>query len=715
MNLPRSKRFWNELPVWGQAGIVVLVWILISLLYPRGVRFDYAFEQGQRWRHSDLIAPFDFPLRKSDAEIEAERRRIRDSADPYYIFDEGAGAAAIARFRERFGERLGSLQANSEFPDLRERPDRYLRLGAEVIVRSHERGIVDATPTLPPTGDGVVRILRGGTITEADPKSLRTLELARRHVVDSLRVSPLPDVGFILPLVQASLSPNISYSDSLTQRFAETRLGQIVESRGMVRQGEVIVLEGGIITDEIYQRLRSYKVQYESEVIDVSRRWLMYLGYVMLTGLIMSLLLLYVRVFHAAEFRRFNRLAFLMLLLLLCSFAVYRIEGLRAVSIYLMPFVLLPIVVKSFYPPGVALFTHLVAVLIAGFISRLGYEFAFLQIIAGIVAVLLPTTTQDWSRIIRSLLILGATYFVGYVGLELIKEGSWREVDWGTLSWLALSLFLSLLAYPLVPLFGRLFGLTSEVVYQELADVNRPVLRQLALQAPGTFQHSLAVSNLAEAAVREIGGDTLLVKVAALYHDIGKTVNPLYFIENQTGRNPHEGLDERESARIIISHVPEGIRLATEANLPNSLIEFIATHHGTTRVEYFYRTYINKHPKATIDPGFFRYPGPLPISREQGVMMIADSVEAAGRALKDPTAEGVDHLVDALIDSKIALGQFHDCALSFRELEVCRELFKRMLKSMYHARVAYPDEVDDPRAPAPSDDVSAAERIAESG
>ena len=697
MNLPRSKRFWNEMPVWAQATIVVSVWVIISLMYPRGVRFDYSFEQGQRWRHPDLIAPFDFPLRKSDTEIQAERRRIREFADPYYLFNESAGAAAMQRYRQRFGERLSALTPNDrDYLDLRQRPDRYLRKGAEFIVKVYERGIVDEVPTLSRPEEGVVRIVRGHTITEADPNTLLTVEQARRLALDSMRQSGLPDAGFLVPVIQASLGANIFYSDSLTNRFAETRLDQIVESRGMVRQGEVIVLEGGIITDDVFSRLRSYKIQYESEVVDPSRGWLMYLGYVMLTGVIMSLLLLYVYVFHPGESKRFNRLAFLMLLLALSSFTIYRIEALSSISIYLMPFVLVPIVVKSFYPPGVALFTHLVAVLIAGFISSLGYEFTFLQIIAGIVAVLLPTGTQDWSLIIRSMLVLAVTYVVGYVGLELVKEGSWTEVDWGNLSWLALSLFLSLLAYPLVPLFGRLFGFTSDVVYQELADVNRPVLRELALRAPGTFQHSLAVSNLAETAVRELGGDAMLVKVAALYHDIGKTVQPLYFIENQSGRNPHEELDEKESARIIISHVEEGIRLANEANLPQNIIDFIATHHGTTRVEYFYRTYINKNPKVEVDPGEFRYPGPLPTSCEQGVMMIADSVEAAGRALRDPTAEGIEQLVDGLIDSKIALGQFNNCDLSLKELEICRNLFKRMLKSMYHARVSYPEQQPTP-------------------
>ncbi len=691
MNLPRSKKFWNDLPPWAQWSLIATVWLLISLMCPRGVRFDYSFEQGQRWRYSDLIAPFDFPLRKYNAEIAAERRLAKAGTDPYFEFVEGEGSRAMGRYRERFGESLAALPDTDVFGELRQRPDRYLRIGAELLVRAYERGIVAETPQLNAPPNGIVRVVRGGTIFEEAPEQLLNVTLVRAQLQDSLRRSGLRDAGFLVPIVQSVLTPNVIYSDSLTGRFAETRMDRIVESRGMVRNGEVIVAENGIITEEVFQKLRSYKIQYESEVIDLSRRWVMFLGYAMLVGVIMSLLLLYLRTFHREEFYRFNRLAFLLLLMLVAIFAVYRIEALTTYGIYVMPFVLIPIIVKSFYASGVALFTHLVTVLVAGFITTLGYEFTFLQLIAGIVAVLVPTDVMDSGSNLRLMAVLLLTYFVGFVGLEFVKEGSWSEVDWVALTWLALGLLLSLLAGPLIPLFGRLFGFTSDIAYRELADVNRPVLRDLALRAPGTFQHSLAVSNLAESAVREIGGDALLVKVAALYHDIGKTVDPLYFIENQSGRNPHEQLDEKESARIIISHVAEGARLARAANLPQEIIDFILTHHGTTRVEYFYRTYVNKNPDLEVDAAAFRYPGPLPTSREQGVMMIADSVEAAGRALKDPTTEGIDRMVDGLIDAKMALGQFYECALSFAELEQCRLLFKRMLKSMYHARVEYPE------------------------
>ena len=713
MNLPRSKRFWNELPAWAQVGLIVTVWLLISLMCPRGVRFDYAYEQGQRWRHGTLVAPFDFPIRKTDAEIAAERRLVREGTDPYLLFDETAGKAAMGRYRASFGESLTRLDTNAAFAGLRERPDIYLRRGAELLVGAYERGIAELSAPVLAAPDGVVRVLHGGVITETTPQALTTVDEARAAVADSLRRSRLRDAGFLLPVIQSALAPNVTYSDSLTQRFAREAESRVVESRGMVRAGEIVVAENGLVTEDVYRKLRSFEVRYETTVVSGARGWLMLLGYVMLVGVIMSTLLLYMRTFHPGLFGKFNRLAFLLLLLLAATFAVYRIEALTQYGIYVMPFVLVPIVIKSFYPNGVALFTHLVVVLIAGFLSPLGYEFTFLQLIAGIVAVLVPTDAGTSGDNIRLIGVLALTYLVGYVGLEFIKEGAWSEINWVPLSWLALSLVLSLLAGPLVPLFGRLFGFPSDFAYRELADVNRPVLQELALRAPGTFQHSLAVSNLAEAAVREIGGDTLLVKVAALYHDIGKTVQPQYFIENQTGRNLHAGLTPLQSAGVIIDHVIEGVRLAEEANLPREIVDFIRTHHGTTRVEFFYRTYCAEHPDEDVDASEFSYPGPLPQTKEQGVLMIADSVEAAGRAMKDPTAEGIDELVDGLIAAKRTMGQFDECALSFRELEQCRALFKRMLKVMYHARVEYPEL--EAEGTGEGGGVTATERVAADG
>jgi putative nucleotidyltransferase with HDIG domain len=689
----QMRHFWNNLPNWAQVGLVLGVIVLISFMFPTSIKFDYSYEQGQRWNYEDLSAPFDFPIEKTETELKEERGAIISSINPYFLFDEDVAAAEQAAFEASFQAQFQGLAADTDFPDLRSRPNRYLEAGSKILADSYERGIVAADDLeLEEPINGIINVVRGNTIAEQLPANLVTVSEARGKVTERLQRLQLRDVGFLLPLVQEVILPNITYSDSLTNRFTKAQLDQIVTSRGMVTQGELIVTREGIITDDIYRKLQSYKHQYESEVVDDTRGWLMFLGHLILTALIMSVLLLYIRMFHPGEFNKFNRLVFILMLVLVTSFAVFRVETFNSISIYLLPFAVVPIIIKNFYQPGIALFTHLVIVLIASFLSSLGYEFTFLTIVAGIVAVLSPTGPRDWSKILRSMGLLALTYVLGYLGLELIKEGNWRAIDWSVLTWLGLNVFLTLLAYPLVPLLGRLFGFTSEVVLLELSDVNRPALRELALRAPGTLQHSLAVSNLAEAAVREIGGDTLLVKVAALYHDIGKTVEPQYFIENQSGRNPHEDLTALESAQVIINHIPEGVRLAKKYGLPAILIDFIKTHHGTTRVEYFYRTYVKNNPDKEVDEHAFMYPGPLPKSKEEAILMIADSVEAAGRAMKDHKPEDMDALVDNIIEGKIKEGQLSECSMTFAELQKVRELFKTMLRSMYHARVIYPEE-----------------------
>ncbi|MFK8054987.1 MAG: HD family phosphohydrolase [Saprospiraceae bacterium] len=688
----RMRRFWNDLPTWAQVGMVLGVIVLISFMFPTSIKFDYSYEQGQRWKYDDLIAPFDFPIQKTFLELETEQTEILESKDPYFLFDDATVYQEQAAFEASFQAQFQGLGADADFPDLRQRPNVYLAAGSKLLSDIYATGVVAPDEALENPRNGIVNIVKGHTIIEQTPGSLLNVAKARDRISGQLKRLRLGDVAYLLPLVQQSIHPNVFYSDSLTNRFVDAQLAQIVTSKGMVKQGELIVTDDGIITDDIFRKLESYKQQYESAVVDDARGWLMFLGHLMLTSLIMAVLLLYIRMFHPGEFSKFNRLVFILILVLATSFAVYRIESFNTLSIYLLPLAIVPIVIKNFYQPGIALFTHLVIVLIASFLSSLGYEFTFLQIVAGIVAVLSPTGPRDWSKILRSMGILAATYVLGYIGLELIKEGNWRAIDWTMLTWLGLNVFLTLLAYPLVPLLGRLFGFTSDVVLLELSDVNRPALTELGLRAPGTLQHSLAVSNLAEAAVRKIGGDTLLVKVAALYHDIGKTVEPEYFIENQAGRNPHDDLSPLESAQVIINHIPEGVRLAKKYGLPTVIIDFISSHHGTTRVEYFYRAYAKTQPEGTIDDSAFRYPGPLPKSKEEGVLMIADSVEAAGRAMKDPTHEGIENLVDAIVEGKVKNGQLNNCDLTFAELQQVRELFKGMLKSMYHARVEYPEE-----------------------
>jgi putative nucleotidyltransferase with HDIG domain len=398
-----------------------------------------------------------------------------------------------------------------------------------------------------------------------------------------------------------------------------------------------------------------------------------------------------VRTFFPLVYLRTKNLVFILLWPLLYAVLVRSIELAPGWSAYMVPFCIVPIVMRIFFTERLAFFVHVAVVLIASFLTSLGYPFTFLSIMAGVVVIFMDIDTRDWSRFFRSLLLLFAFYISGYIGIHLVQGSGLDTLNYIDLLWLTLNVFLVLLAYPLAPLLERVFGLISPITLLELNDMNQPLLERLARQAAGTWQHSLNVANLAERVASEVGANSLMVRTAALYHDIGKLKNPEYFIENQSGPNPHDRISDLESAKIIIEHVREGVRLAREAGLPKVLIDFIRTHHGTTRVEYFYRKHIKDHPEREADEPKFRYEGPRPTSREQTILMLADSVEAASKSLKQPTQEELNELIDGIIRGKMNGGQFQNSLLSFRELESARRIFRSMLRSSHHLRVAYPE------------------------
>jgi putative nucleotidyltransferase with HDIG domain len=373
-------------------------------------------------------------------------------------------------------------------------------------------------------------------------------------------------------------------------------------------------------------------------------------------------------------------------------------------DLYLVPFCIIPIIIINFFNPQLALVTHLITILLVSMLLSLDYHFILTQILVGMVAVVTKLKTRYLSNFFLSLLYIGLAYCIAFFSLEIVHAGTIfpvvtengtmveEGVRWYMLRWILFNIFLTLLSYPLIPLLEKIFGLTSDITLVELSDLDKPLLKMLSIKAPGTLQHSLQVANLSEAAAKAIDANALLVKVAALYHDIGKMHQPHYYIENQNDTNPHDKLNHLESAQIIIQHVTEGVKLAKKHRLPSVLIDFIWTHHGTTRVEFFYRMHQKEHPDEEIDATLFTYPGPKPTTKEQAIMMIADSLEAASKSLKSPTEEDINNLVENIIKGKIAGGQLKHTNLSFKELEKIKVVFKKLLKSMNHVRIVYPDE-----------------------
>ena len=673
--------------------LIIGVIAFISFLFPSNVRFKYEFDQGQAWRYESLDAPFDYAIKKPQAQIDAEIQELEETFYPYYDLQRDVLPQKKEIYQTVFERQLKQVNRDGQFPHVVSNANRYRNFGLAYLDYVYQKGVLQLDSRHQDAdGTFLINTVSGNIIKRRTVQSFIRYNFVMAAVGDTLRKSTLRESEFLYPVLQESISPNLSYNDSLTQRFHDDLLGSIITTKGLVRKGERIINQGAPVSQEVYQKLISLKEQYEQQVMANRSRLSILIGYFLLTSLIIGVFILYLRNFTPEIFNRFPKLVFIFMWLVVYSYLVSAVETADTLSAYLIPFCIVPIVIKTFYDERLALFTHIVVVLLASFLSSLGYEFTFLQILAGIVVILTDVNTRDWSKFFYSMIWIFVTYAIAYFGLSLIQEGTLSNIDWGIYSWIFLNVFLTLLAYPLVPLLERLFGFTSSISLVELSDMNRPLLSKLAIEAPGTLQHSIQVANLSESAARKIGADHLLVKVAALYHDIGKTKHPSFFIENQKGQSPHDNLDELESAKRIIEHVTYGEEMAQKARLPKVIIDFIKTHHGTTRVEYFYRKYKEKQPGNPIDEARFRYPGPRPQSKEETILMLADSIEAACKSLKEPTAEAIDDLIDKIIAHKISQRQLDESTITFYELETCKQVFRSVMKSVHHVRIEYPEE-----------------------
>jgi hypothetical protein len=688
---------WQRL---GRYGVVVALAVLISLLYPSNVKFKYEFQKGQTWRYDNLVAPFDIPIKKSELEIREDREKTIRDFSPYYRFNEELDAAHKKDFEAALLQEIAAQESNPEWQEIAKSLEKYLTLGNKILESLYNQGIIEFAPEHRKRGnDFVINVIKGNVTYKRTMLGCITVEEARNKVVSLLEKNIQPNSQRLFPLLSSAIAPNLVYDEDLSNRMLKSALSELVTSKGLVRQGELIVQKGGAVTDDVYDKLVSFRAKFEEDITFSTSPVAVYFGYLLLTSLVLWVYLLYIGFYRREILLQWNYLTFVLVWLLAFSYLTYLVEQLETISAYAIPFCIVPIIVRHFFTYRLAFFTHVVVVLIASLLTSVGYQFTFMQIVAGVVAVLAVADARDWMKFFKSVLYILMTYVIAHVGMSLIEEGAFREIDWTVFSWLLLNGLLTLLAFPLIPLAERLFGFTSSISLVELSDMNRPLLRELAMKAPGTLQHSLQVANLAEAAATETGANPLLVRVGALYHDVGKTLHPEFFVENQSSINPHEKINREESARIIIEHVTEGVKLAKKHGLPKVLTDFILTHHGTTKVEYFYRTFVKENPGIEVDETKFTYPGPKPSSKEEAILMLADSIEATARSLPKPTTADIDELVNKIIAKKLEAGQLQSSRLTFGELEKCREIFKRTMRSIYHLRIEYPDEVKQKNEP----------------
>ena len=669
---------------------------IIVLALPRQVQFNYEVERGKPWAYDNLAAPFDLPIYKTEAQLNDERNAIITSQHPYFNFDSTIETKQLNYFENSFlhhtldhyeysGTDSDFVKSNTMFRLQRD-------LGDEVLHTVFSAGIIQSLeqPSNDKT-DSIINTISNNILTEKEIKSFFTIQSAYDFMADAVEKKFGKGNNDLMQALEQSILPNVLYDEVLTKRWNKQALEKISLTFGKIQQGENIVMKGELVDENRFQKIESLKRELQNQELNGNSHKLLVAGHAIIVTLAFSMLLTFLGLFRKEFFADNMRVLFLLLMVVSMVLIFLWVRKLADISSYIVPICILPIVVRTFYDTRTALFTLLCTLLIIGFAAPNGFEFMFIQTITGMAAIFSSTKLRNRSQFFFSALIIFITYSVSFIGVSMLHEGSWKELDWNNLKWFFGNAAITLFSFPLIFLFEKVFGFLSDVSLMELADSNSKVLRELAFKAPGTFQHSLQVANLAEAAIFEIGGNTLLVRTGALYHDLGKIEMPEYFIENQTTRaNPHDELPFEESAAIIKSHVIKGIEKARRHKVPDQVIDFIRTHHGTSRLQYFYQSFLKSFPQEPIEEERFRYTGPVPFSKETVVVMMADSVEAASRSLKSPDEDNIDKLVESIITNQMEQGQYINSPITLKEIARVKFIFKKMLRSMYHVRKSYP-------------------------
>lgn len=666
--------------------MMVLTVFIITYFLPKQPRFRYEFEKGKVWLNKDLISPFSFAILKTSPQVDTDKKDALETLKPIYRKDlemhRGIEEAFLAEFDVKWRA--------SNFPE-KDR-ERFRAAAQRLLATVYKKGIIapDAKHQKDKNPNYTISLVRENVSENINTRDLFTVQTALTYCIENFKAAEQPYKDLIVGLIEDHLQPNVVFDERMTSIVEKNTVNSISTTHGMVQKGELIIAKNNVIDEDTYQKLQSFKATYEAQTKTIGDSNLVYIGQILLVGFNLTLLMVFLYMFRKDIFADNRQLSLIMLVITTMLLALTWAIKLNLPTLYYIPFSIVPIIIRILFDTRLALYLHLLVILIAGFFVPNSFEFVYYQVTAGMVAIYSIRNLIKREQLLLSALFILTSYFICFIGIGLLREGSLSEIEWTNFVPFVVSVLLSLLAYPLIYGFERLFGITSDVALIELTNTNNRLLRELAFKAPGTFQHSLQVANLAEAAIFKIGGNSLLVRAGALYHDIGKMENPQYFIENQnTAANPHDKLPYEQSAQIIIKHVHKGIEITRRHQLPESVIDFIRTHHGNTRVDYFYQSFLKNSPEKFVDENIFRYPGPIPFSKETGVLMLADSVEAASKSLKNPDAKSINDLVERIISYKLEQNQLDNCDLTLKDIETIKLIFKTMLMSIYHVRIDY--------------------------
>ena len=669
---------------WAKVLAFLVAIALVCWLMPRTGKFKYEYQLSKPWQHETLYAPFDFSIYKDNETLAAETEAVSAKVKPIFVFNEEEMSASRNALYNAFEARWNDKGGFDK--------DLNMDYLFAVYDSIEDRGIVaydNATANL--TAGSEVSIIRNKVIRSARYGDFFSLNEATEAVDNIMKKGRVGMNQKVLPeLLKGALRQNVFYDADLTKKEVEKAVSAVSLTYGMVQKDEIIISEGEIIDQHTFDILNSLQREYTSRSMSGDESTRVLLSQLFLVALVFTLMGLYGNKLHHKVFSDLKSLVLLLTLMLIIILPSYLLVKIVPRLIYMMPVCLLAIMVGSFFNLRLAFSTQVFAVMLISLVVPNPFQFIFMQLVATVLTVFSMSNTRAHHRFIQSAVFVFVGYLLVYLAFTFLSTS---EVDWSEVFLLLMNALLTLLAQPLILMFERIFGIPTSLSLLDLSNTNSPLLRELATTAPGTFQHSIQVANLCEEVLFEIGGDTVLARTGALYHDVGKIKNPMYFTENQHGAySPHNDLSNYESAEIIISHVTDGIELAHKNHIPERIIDFIRTHHGTRRTDYFYINEQKAHPDEEIDPTPFTYHGPEPFSRETAVLMMADSIEAASHSLKEPDEKKISDLVDNIINKQMEAGQFLNTDLTLHDIETCRKVLKKKLMSIYHVRIAYPEK-----------------------
>lgn len=672
-------------------GTVIVVVLLLVYFLPRETKFGYEYEQGRPWRYNSLIATFDFPVYKTPDEVKAERDSALSQFQPFYTEDVQIAQRQITAFETAW--RAG------RFGDV---PAHCLNHVDKMLRGVYEAGMVPSADLSQMAKERTpgVRVVEG---TEAVTRSITELYSTRsayEYIVYADTIN-FPRELLARCNINEYLSPNLSIDSAKTSAVREDLLAAVSPASGMVQSGQRIIDRGEIISAEQYKILQSFERETVRRNDPSKGMWQVVTGQVIFVLCVIVAFVFYLRLFRREYLRSPHSILLLSSLIAIFPLITYAMVDQKFLNVYMVPYAMVPIFVRIFMDSRTAFMTMVCSVILSSLALHSNYEFVVVQFMSGMTAIYALRDLTERSQLLRVALAVFVTSSAIMLGYDLSQGIEFSHLDRSMYVYNAVNGVLLLFAYPLLYMIEKLFGFTSSVTLVELSNTNNSVLRRMSKVAQGTFVHSLQVANLAAEVADKIGAKPQLVRTGALYHDIGKMLNPAFFTENQTGVNPHDELTEERSAQIIISHVTEGLKLADKYHLPKVIRDFISTHHGRSQVKYFYIQWKNKHQGEEPDAKLFTYPGPNPFTREQAILMMCDAVEASSRSLKEFTEESIKELVNRIIDSQVQAGYFRECPITFRDIADAKRVLAESLKTIYHTRIAYPELNAKPAEPAP--------------